>query len=137
MEVERSGQCSGCRALRAARRQGARPHQGLVVALRELADQPLGIAHIATHSVEQMLACMDVIMGGVIERFPRLRLAFLEGPTRFSGAAQPLRLEPAHLAGRSSRPGDRPAAGHPAHRRIAAQSIGVVHILVTSQPAEY
>src|SRR6476469_2613928 len=26
---------------------------------------------------------------------------------------------------------------HPAHRRIAAQPIGVVHILVTSQPAEY
>jgi predicted TIM-barrel fold metal-dependent hydrolase len=39
----------------------------------------LGIAHIATHSVEQMLACMDVIMGGVMERFPRLRFAFLEG----------------------------------------------------------
>lgn len=39
----------------------------------------LGIAHISTHSVEQMLACMDVIMGGVMERFPRLRFAFLEG----------------------------------------------------------
>ena len=31
------------------------------------------------HSVEQMLACMNVIMGGVMERFPRLRFAFLEG----------------------------------------------------------
>ena len=39
----------------------------------------LGIAHISTHSMEQMLACMDVIMGGVLERFPRLRFAFLEG----------------------------------------------------------
>jgi len=39
----------------------------------------LGIAHIATHSMEQMLACMDVIMGGVMERFPRLHFAFLEG----------------------------------------------------------
>jgi hypothetical protein len=39
----------------------------------------LGIAHIATHSMEQMLACMDVIMSGVMERFPRLRFAFLEG----------------------------------------------------------
>ena len=39
----------------------------------------MGIAHIATHSVEQMLAAMDVIMGGVMERFPRLRFAFLEG----------------------------------------------------------
>jgi predicted TIM-barrel fold metal-dependent hydrolase len=41
--------------------------------------QNLGIAHIATHSMEQMLACMDVIMGAVMERFPRLRFAFLEG----------------------------------------------------------
>ena len=32
----------------------------------------LGIAHIATHSVEQMMACMDIIMGGVMERFPKL-----------------------------------------------------------------
>src|SRR5262249_10858784 len=39
----------------------------------------LGIAHISTHSMEQMLACMDIIMGGVMERFPRLRFAFLEG----------------------------------------------------------
>ena len=39
----------------------------------------MGIAHIATHSVEQMMACMDVIMGGVMERFPRLQFAFLEG----------------------------------------------------------
>jgi predicted TIM-barrel fold metal-dependent hydrolase len=41
--------------------------------------QNLGIAHISTHSMEQMLACMDIIMGGVMERFPRLRFAFLEG----------------------------------------------------------
>jgi uncharacterized protein len=39
----------------------------------------MGTAHIATHSMEQMLACMDVIMGGVMERFPTLRVAFLEG----------------------------------------------------------
>jgi predicted TIM-barrel fold metal-dependent hydrolase len=38
----------------------------------------MGIAHIATHSMEQMLACMDIITGGVMERFPRLRCAFLE-----------------------------------------------------------
>jgi predicted TIM-barrel fold metal-dependent hydrolase len=38
----------------------------------------MGIAHIATHSMEQMLACMDIIMGGVMERFPSLRCAFLE-----------------------------------------------------------
>ena len=39
----------------------------------------MGIAHIATHSVEQMMACMDIVMGGVMERFPRLQFAFLEG----------------------------------------------------------
>jgi uncharacterized protein len=39
----------------------------------------LGTVHIASHSMEQMLACLDVIMGGVMERFPRLRFAFLEG----------------------------------------------------------
>ncbi len=39
----------------------------------------LGIAHISTHSVEQMLVCMDIIMGGVMARFPHLRFAFLEG----------------------------------------------------------
>ena len=38
----------------------------------------MGIVHISTHSMEQMLACMDIIMGGVMERFPRLRFAFLE-----------------------------------------------------------
>ncbi|MCH2508405.1 MAG: amidohydrolase [Dehalococcoidia bacterium] len=39
----------------------------------------LGIAHIATHSVEQMMACLDIIMGGVMERFPSLQFGFLEG----------------------------------------------------------
>jgi predicted TIM-barrel fold metal-dependent hydrolase len=39
----------------------------------------LGIAHIATHSIEQMMVCMDVIMGGVMERFPKLQFGFLEG----------------------------------------------------------
>src|SRR5205814_8024812 len=40
--------------------------------------QALGMAHISTHPMEQMLACMDIIMGGVMERFPKLRCAFLE-----------------------------------------------------------
>jgi hypothetical protein len=50
---------------------------------------------------------------------------------------QPFGLEAAHPAGRGSPIHGRFAADHPAHRRIAAQPIGVVHILVTSQPAEY
>jgi predicted TIM-barrel fold metal-dependent hydrolase len=38
-----------------------------------------GIVHISSHPLEQMLAMMDVIMGAVLERFPKLRFAFLEG----------------------------------------------------------
>jgi hypothetical protein len=51
--------------------------------------------------------------------------------------AQSLRLEPAHLAGRSHRPGDRSIADHPAHRWVAAQPLGVIHVLVASQPPEH
>ena len=53
------------------------------------------------------------------------------------GPAQPLRLKPAHLAGRGGRSGDRPVADHPAHRRIVAQPVGVVHILVAGEPSEH
>ena len=35
--------------------------------------------HVACHPVEQMYACLSMIMGGVLERFPGLRVAFLEG----------------------------------------------------------
>jgi hypothetical protein len=50
---------------------------------------------------------------------------------------QPLGLEAAHLAGRGSSPFDRPIADHPTHRRVAAQPVGVVHILVAGQPPEH
>jgi uncharacterized protein len=33
---------------------------------------------IISHPLEQQMACMDLICGGVLERFPRLRVAFLE-----------------------------------------------------------
>ena len=35
--------------------------------------------HVAAHSIEQMYACLSMINGGVCERFPGLRVAFLEG----------------------------------------------------------
>ncbi len=35
--------------------------------------------HTIGHPVEQMISLTSVIMGGVVERFPRLRFAFLEG----------------------------------------------------------
>ena len=36
------------------------------------------MAHVACHTVEQMYASLCVIMGGVLEKFPELRIAFLE-----------------------------------------------------------
>src|SRR6516165_2350789 len=44
--------------------------------------------------------------------------------------------------GRSVAPGvhdrlNRPITRHPAHRRVAAQSLGVVHVLIAGQPPEY
>jgi len=35
--------------------------------------------HVASHAIEQMYACLSMIAGGVCERFPELRIAFLEG----------------------------------------------------------
>ena len=50
---------------------------------------------------------------------------------------QPLRLEAAHLAGRGGAPRNRSVTDHPPHRRIVAQPLGVVHILVAGEPAKY
>lgn len=35
-------------------------------------------AHIASHTVEMMLACLNLIWNGVCDRYPRLRFAFVE-----------------------------------------------------------
>src|SRR2546428_587795 len=40
-------------------------------------DHMLEASHMA-HTFAQMLACSNIITGGVLERFPRLRIAFLE-----------------------------------------------------------
>ena len=37
-----------------------------------------GAKHIVSHTVEMMLASLSVIWGGVCERFPKVRFAFLE-----------------------------------------------------------
>ena len=37
-----------------------------------------GARHIISHTMEMMLACMSMIWGGVCERHPKLRIAFLE-----------------------------------------------------------
>jgi len=36
-------------------------------------------AHAAAHQIEQMYATMSMVAGGVLERFPELQVAFLEG----------------------------------------------------------
>jgi predicted TIM-barrel fold metal-dependent hydrolase len=37
-----------------------------------------GARHIISHTMEMMLACMSVIWGGVADRFPKVRVGFLE-----------------------------------------------------------
>ena len=37
-----------------------------------------GARHIISHTMEMMLAAMSVIWGGACDRFPRIRIAFLE-----------------------------------------------------------
>jgi predicted TIM-barrel fold metal-dependent hydrolase len=37
--------------------------------------------HIVSHPFEQQLVCLSLLAGGVLERFPRLRIAFMESGT--------------------------------------------------------
>jgi hypothetical protein len=53
------------------------------------------------------------------------------------GCRGPLRLEAPHLTRRSRAPLRRFAADNPAHGRIAAQALGVVHILVSGKATKY
>ena len=48
---------------------------------------------------------------------------------------EPFRLEPPHLARRGRSFGNRSVADDPSHRRIPAQPLGVVHVLVASEPS--
>ena len=50
---------------------------------------------------------------------------------------QPARLETPHLARRCRRDKSRLATNNPAHRRIMAQALGVVHVFVSGEPTEY
>ena len=49
----------------------------------------------------------------------------------------PLRFETPHLAGRRRARQRCPATDDPAHRRIMAQALGVVHVLVTRETPEH
>jgi predicted TIM-barrel fold metal-dependent hydrolase len=57
---------------------GTAPRPGIHVTGMELFDT-FFMAHMPHHCFDQMLACLAVIGGGVLDRFPRLRFAFLEG----------------------------------------------------------
>jgi predicted TIM-barrel fold metal-dependent hydrolase len=37
--------------------------------------------HIVSHPFEQQLTCLSLLAGGVLERFPRLQIAFMESGT--------------------------------------------------------
>jgi hypothetical protein len=50
-------------------------------------------------------------------------------------ARQPLGLEPAHLAGRGRGPVDALSADDGPHRRITGEPLGIVHVLVSGEPA--
>jgi predicted TIM-barrel fold metal-dependent hydrolase len=56
-------------------------HEGISDSLptlgRERSENPL-VQHLFSHPFEQMAACAGLIMGGVLERHPRLRCVFLE-----------------------------------------------------------
>jgi hypothetical protein len=51
--------------------------------------------------------------------------------------SEPLRLEAAHLARRSCTALSRLAADDPANRRIVAQTLGVVHVLISSETTKH
>ena len=53
------------------------------------------------------------------------------------GRREPLRLEAPHLTRRSRAALRRFAADNPAHSRIVAQALGVVHILVSGKATKY
>jgi len=50
---------------------------------------------------------------------------------------EPLRLETAHLARRGRAALRRFATDNPAHRRIVAQALGIVHVLVAGETAKH
>ena len=50
---------------------------------------------------------------------------------------QTLGLETPHLARRGRRAGSRPAANNPAHHRIVAQALAIVHVFVSGEPPKH
>jgi len=58
--------------------EGVASHLPTVGADRFAPDQ-FALLHACSHSMEQMLAVEAMTLGGVLDRFPRLKVAFLEG----------------------------------------------------------
>jgi predicted TIM-barrel fold metal-dependent hydrolase len=56
-------------------------HEGTTRSCTTVADdryQQFFFLHMLSHPFEQQLACLNLIAGGVLDRFPKLRVAFLE-----------------------------------------------------------
>lgn len=56
-------------------------HEGSMVMLPQVGTDrfsEIALWHVCTHPMEQQMAMLSMIMGGVAERHPRLRMAFLE-----------------------------------------------------------
>jgi hypothetical protein len=116
--------------LPASLERGRRKQKGSNDGDRQMVKWPLlsGDYRLKTHDGVRRLPVVDLVdplRGEIGESYKVL------------GSAQPLGLEPAHPSGRSCTPGDRPIADHAAHRRVAAQSLGVVHVFIADQPPEY
>src|SRR5271168_1193678 len=99
------------------------PNAALLFAVRR-AHARIHVEHDATGRPAVMNA-VDPLTGKISQRCKVL------------SRSEPLRLEPAHLARRSRSTMSRIAADNPTHRRIVAQALSVVHILISSKAAEH
>jgi predicted TIM-barrel fold metal-dependent hydrolase len=103
------------------------------------------LQHACSHSMEQMLALEAMTLGGVLERFPRLRVAFLEGngswlpfwlwrldehwenPGRYENPALKLRAQRALPAPGLRVAGVRRNAGPAGDRRVGRRGLHLLH----------
>ena len=99
------------------------PDAHLLIAVGR-ADARIPVEHDASRRTAAMNA-VDPLAGEVGER----REVVLR--------REPIRLEAAHLARRSRATLSRPTTDNPAHRRILAQALGVVHVIISGETPEH
>jgi hypothetical protein len=106
-----------------------------------------GAAEVAVVGAALLLAVGRALAGVHVEHHDPRRTAAMHGVDPAPGQVgergqvprpgQPFRLEAAHLAGGGRGLPDGPVAHHPAHRGVAPQPLGVVHVLVAGEAAEH